>query len=113
MTQDRPSTRTLTYHDPSRCFDGTPYEAAGAAAEQASNVIKLAQLAVADTNIQARNAWMQRNLDSGKDADGASWDDDPQAKAIRAALESLTEAARKLVVIRAAASYDPKAPLPR
>ena len=113
MTQDRPSTRTITYHDPSRCFDGTPYEAAGAAAEQAGNVITLAQLAVSDTNIQARNAWMQRNLDNGLPANGEGWDDDPQAKALDAALESLTQAARKMKVIRAAASYDPKAPVPR
>ena len=113
MTQDRPSTRTITYHDPSRCFDGTPYEAAGAAAEQAGNVITLAQLAVSDTNIQARNAWMQRNLDNGLPANGEGWDDDPQAKALEAALESLTQAARKMKVIRAAASYDPKAPVPR
>lgn len=113
MTKERPSTRTITYHDPSRCFDGSPYDAAGAAAEQAGNVITLAQLAVNDTNIQARNAWMQRNLDSGLPANGEGWDDDPQAKALREALASLVEAARKMKIIRVAASYDPKAPLPK
>lgn len=110
---DRPSTQVLTYHDPSRCFDGTPYEAAGAAAEQASNVITLAQLAVADTNIQARNAWMQRNLDNKLPANGEGWEDDPQYRAIQAAAESLILAATKMRAIRVSASYDPKAPLPK
>ncbi len=110
---DRPSTQVLTYHDPSRCFDGTPYEAAGAAAEQAGNVITLAQLAVADTNIQARNAWMQRNLDSGLPPNGAEWENDPQAKSIAAAGDALIAVARRMKAIRVAASYDPKAPLPR
>lgn len=113
MPQERPSTTTLTYHDPSRCFDGTPYEAAGAAAEQAGNVILLAQLAVADTNIQARNAWMQRNLDKKLPANGEGWEDDPQAKALQNVLDDLITGHRKLKAIRAAASYDPKAPLPR
>lgn len=110
---DRPSTRTFTYHDPSRCFEGTPYEAAGAAAEQATNVITLAQLAIQDTNIQARNAWMQRNLDTGGEPRGSEWESDPQYKAVTDALEALIVAAKKMKTLRAAASYDPKAPMPK
>lgn len=110
---DRPSTQTFTYHDPSRCFDGTPYDAAGAAAEQAGIVLSLATLAVNDTNIQARNAFMQRNLDTGEDPQGSEWEDSLQAKTLREALDAIELAARKLRAIRVAASYDPKAPLPR
>lgn len=76
-------------------------------------MIELAILAVNDVNIQARNAFMQRNLDAGDDPRGSEWEDDIQSKAVRDALEALQVAAKKMRAVRVASSYDPKAPMPR
>ena len=110
MPHEKTSTTTFTYYDPSRCFDGTPYEAAGQAAAQALEVIALALRATQDTAIQARNSWMQSNIDRGGDPDGSEWEDSPQARVIERVVASLDEAGRLLRATQRSASYDPKNP---
>ena len=110
MAEDRQSVTTFTYYDPSRCFEGDPFEAARRAAQQAEDALRLAERAVEDTNTQARNAWMQRNLEAGDSPRASDWEDSPEAKRIASVVEQLDSLGRTLRGIRAAASYNPKSP---
>ncbi len=107
------STVVFTYHDPSRTFDGTPFEAAGQAVQQTQAVLKLAQRAVYDAEIQVRNAFLQRNLENGGDPKVDEWDGSPEAillAQLASVLEKLQVRARYLYQ---AATFDPNAPLPK
>jgi hypothetical protein len=104
------SSFSFTYHDPSKNFDGTPYEAAGKAVIQVDNVMKLLQKALYDTNIQARNAYMQRNLDTGKDPNAAGWEHAPEAKLLNGLIETTGKIRKRLPALLRAISYDPKNP---
>ena len=112
------STTTFTYYDPSRYFDGTPYEAAGKAVDQTRAVLWLLDRALSDTSVQVRNAYMSRRLDTGEDDPGAiQWEDSPEARALRlidskigGVSEALAELELKLKAVQMAASYDPKHP---
>lgn len=106
----KPSSITYTYHDPSRTFDGTPYEAAQKAVVQTSQVVKLLQRAVADTTIQVRNAHMQRSLDTGGDPDAEGWEDSAQKRLLVGFSNSLNHMYIRLGTLHKAAGYDPKNP---
>jgi hypothetical protein len=106
----RPSTITYTYHDPSRTFDGTPYEAAGLAIDQATSVAKLLQRALRDTHVQVRNAHMQRNLDLGGQPDADPWDNSAQKRLLDSFASQTTDIHHRLRMLRKAAVYDPKNP---
>lgn len=111
--EKKPSTTTFTYHDPGRNFDGDPYEAAGKAVVQVTNVLKLVTVALHDTRIQVRNAYLQRNLEQSEDPNAQAWEDSPEAKTFDA-LESVVEKMqKKLTALHRAATYDPSAPLPK
>lgn len=110
MAEDKQSVTNFTYFDPSRSFSGDPFEAAGKAAQQAEDVLRLTERAVSDTNIQARNAWMQRNLEAGDNPRAEDWENSPEAKRIASVVEQLASVGKTLRGIGAAARYNPKAP---
>src|SRR5688572_1444099 len=104
------SSFSFAYHDPSKNFDGTPYEAAGKAVIQVDNVMRLLQKALYDTNIQARNAYMQRNLDTGKDPNAQGWENAPEAKLPNGLIQTTGKNRNKLPALLRAISHDPKNP---
>lgn len=104
------STFTFTYHDPSRSFDGTPYEASARAVLQVDAVAKLLQRAIIDANTQARNAYMQRNLDLGGEPNAEGWTEAAEARILAAQLEGVTKLRKKLPALMRATAYDPKNP---
>jgi hypothetical protein len=106
----RPSTITYTYHDPSRTFDGTPYEAAGLAIDQASAVAKLFQRALRDTAIQVRNAHLQRDLDLGDAPNAEAWETSAQKRLLDSFSSQTSEIQARMKLLRRAAAYDPKNP---
>lgn len=106
----KPSTINFSYHDPSRTFDGTPYEAAGASVEQTGNVVKLLRRAIADTAIQVRNAYMQRNLDTTGETGIENWDNSPENKMLRQFVTATAAMAKKLAALHRATTYDPQHP---
>lgn len=109
MTEKK-STTTFTYHDPGRTFDGTPYEAAGKSVEQTHRVINLTKKAIYDTHIQARNSFMQRNLDLGDKPRGGEYEDSPEYKLLITLNASLDAMQKKLGALHRAVTYDPKNP---
>lgn len=112
------TTTTFQYLDPSRHFDGTPYEAAARSVEQARQLMLLLAIGLRDANTQARNAYMSRNLDTGQEDPGAiQWDEEAQARALAHVVNQVTrmESAlvalhNKLKAVEKAAAYDPKHP---
>jgi hypothetical protein len=110
MSDKTKSSITFTYHDPSKTFDGTPYEAAGKSVIQVDGVLKLLQKALIDTNVQARNAYMQRNLDLGEDANATGWENAPEAKVIAGLIQNTSKVRKRLPAILRAVSYDPNNP---
>lgn len=118
IPEPKQSTTTFTYHDPSRNFEGTPYEAASKSVVQTRNVLRLMARALSDTKIQARNAYMSRRLDTGHETAGAiHWPEAAEAGALehvehRLALieNELLALDKKLKAITMAVSYDPKHP---
>lgn len=109
MTEKK-STTTFTYHDPGRTFDGSPYEAAGLSVEQTHRVMNLTKKAIFDTHIQARNAFMQRNLDLGGKPRGGEYEDSAEYKLLVALNASVEAAQKKLSALHRAVTYDPKNP---
>lgn len=108
--ENKPSTTTFTYHDPSKNFDGTPYEAAGKAIAQTGNVVRLLQRSLKDTMVQVRNAYMQRNIDLGDDPKAADWSGSGEQKLL-AALMTVTERfLSKLAALHKSATFDPSDP---
>lgn len=104
------SSFTFTYHDPSRNFDGTPYEAAAKAVLQVDAVARLLQRALIDTNTQARNAFMQRNLDLGEEANAQKWVTEPEARILAGQLEVTSKLRKRLPALIRAVGYDPNNP---
>lgn len=104
----------FTVSDP-RSFDGTPYQVAERACNQAAGLILLAAQAVGDADVMARNAELSRVLaaDDGADTDQAvrDWGDSHQGSRLAGVLEALDEAARTVQVVGKAAAFDPKARL--
>lgn len=107
---EKKSSVVFTYHDPGRTFDGTPYQAAAKSASQAANVLRLLEKALKDTNIQARNAWMQRQLDVTGEPNAKQYESSPEFKLITAALESSVSLKKRLAALEQAVGYDPAAP---
>lgn len=107
------STVTFTYHDPNRTFKGTPYEAAGQAVTQSSNVLKLFLRSISDTDTQVRNAYMQRSLDLHGEPDAAGYEDSGEAKMLASFVETTKGMQKRLTALHRAASYDPSAPMPK
>jgi len=106
----KPSTVNFTYHDPSRTFDGTPYEASGKAVEQTANVVKLLRRAIADTLIQVRNAYMQRNLETTGETGIEKWENSPEYKLLKQFIIATAAMTKKLAALHRATTYDPSHP---
>lgn len=102
-------TTTFQYTDP-REFEGSPFDAARGAAEQAESLIKLAKSSVADTFIIARVAELQRQQDAGNDLSVAMFDDSPIGKRLRTVESDLGELSTLLARLAGAVSYDPMNP---
>lgn len=108
MPEDtRKSTIQFTYNDPGRTFDGTPYEASGKAVVQTSNVLKLLHRSILDTIIQARNAYMQRNLDLTGDVGIDKWEDSAEYKMLSSFLTTIERMQTRLSALYRATTYDP------
>lgn len=105
------SSTTFVYHDPGRTFDGSPYEASGKSVIQMINLLKLLRRAINDTEVQVRNAYMQRNLDTVGDPDAAGWETAAETRILTGFLDSVELMTKKLNALHKATTYDPtKAP---
>ncbi len=109
QTKPTKSSYTLTYHDPSRTFDGTPYQASGKSILQVDQILRLLQRGLIDTNTQARNAFMQRNIDAGQEPQVENWAAAPEARILMDALNGATNLRKRLPALMRAVSYDPNA----
>lgn len=107
---EKQSTTVFTYHDPGRTFDGTPYQAAAKAVTQAANVLKLYEKALKDANIQARNAFMQRQLDLVGKPNVDSYIESPEYKLILGFIAAASEMQKRLTALHKAVGYDPGNP---
>lgn len=101
---------TVTYRNPSEDseFDGTPYEAAEKSLEQVSDILVLALQAATAAEIQARNAFMQRRLDTGHPPDAEAWNWSAERKRLIGADEQLSACSTLYRALGKAAGYDPK-----
>lgn len=106
MTHD---TQTIIVADP-RTFDGNPYEVAYRACHQAAAIAGILQKSIADAEVMARNAEMERNLIDSEDPRAADWDDSPQGKRFAELSGHAQRSAQVLETLARAASYDPKHP---
>lgn len=112
MTKD--GTATFAVVDP-RSFDGSPYQVAQRACNQAAGLILLAVQAIEDADVMCRNAELSRVMasDDTADTDQAvkDWQDSPQGRRLLEAQEGLREAAKNLHLVGKAAAFDPKSRL--
>lgn len=116
MTQENKADKSsivFTYHDPGRTFDGSPFEAAGQSVQQSAAVLKLAQRAIYDTEIQVRNAYLQRNLENGGDPKAGEWENSPEAKLLGQLASVLDKLQVRLRALHQAATFDPSEPIPK
>lgn len=100
---------TYVYTDP-RYFDGDPFEVADKAAAQASAAVELSARAVADADVMARNAELERQLYAGDDPDAKGWPASAQGRRFRALAGALASHVRELSTLRKAAGYNPRKP---
>lgn len=104
------NTRTFTLTDP-RDFDGSPYQAAERAVQQAGALALLLAEAIEDAGILARNAEMERTFSTDavlRDV-AAGWLDSPQGRRYSDLVERTDKITRDLALLRRAAAYDPTA----
>lgn len=104
-------TRTFTVADPRTFEDGTPYEVAARAGQQALAVLVILQDVVEGADLMARNAYMSRRLDEGEEsAGGDQWRATAEGRRWAALDVALADAKTSLTALTRAASYDPKHP---
>lgn len=106
MTHD-PTEFVIT--DP-RTFEGDPYEVAERAAAQVEALLSLTIGAIAPAELMARNAWMQRRIDTSEAPEGTEWPESPEGKRwarLKAALAAERPGAKGL---KLAAGFNPKRP---
>lgn len=101
--------RTYEYIDPRR-LDGTPYQVAAAAFEQAAAVGELYATALDDSFVFARIAQMERECENDGTPDGAAFPASPLGARIVVLQRAFVELQRALTVVSKAATYDPKNP---
>lgn len=112
MTNREPNTRTFALTDP-RDFDGSPYQAAERAVQQAGALALLLVEAIEDAEVLARNAEMERTFSTDDDLAeiATGWPDSPQGRAWAGALSRAKLVVPELSSLRRAAAYDPNAPI--
>lgn len=95
-----------------RQMDGTPYQVAERAIRQVADAAHRLSAALDAADVMARNAELERQAAIDPDTDlkqvAAGWPTSPQGRKLREADEALTQAAAKLELLAAAASWDPK-----
>lgn len=101
--------RQFTIADP-KLFDGNPFEVAERAVAQLEGVIDLARQLAPTAELMARNAEMTRRMDLDGQPEGDRWAETPQGRQWHALREELQRVDRRLMAMKAAASYDPKHP---
>lgn len=104
-------TDTIIYTDP-RTIDGDPFEVAAAAVRQAQETIKLAKRALADAELMARNAELERQLLAGDEPSPLGWPESAQGAAYARARHELSVMLPRLRTMEKAASYNPRKPIP-
>lgn len=107
MTQQREQHFVIT--DP-RDFDGNPFEVTERAIKQIEAIVGLAQTAIPCAELMARNAEMTRRIDLGGEPEGDRWAGEPQGRQWAALRDELTAIRRRLRIMKAASTYDPKHP---
>lgn len=100
---------TYVYTDP-RYFEGDPFEVADKATAQAAAALELSDRAVADADVMARNAELERHLYAGNDPDAVGWPASPQGRRFRALRGEIAQHLRELATLRRAASFNPRRP---
>ena len=107
------TTQIFAVSDPKE-FDGNPNEVAGRACQQASGVARVLAKAIKDAEPMVQNSQLTRNLqETPKDARAAEWSSTLLAQKLRAAAELAEDLERTMAQLAQAASFDPKAPLPK
>lgn len=105
-------TKTFAIVDP-RSFDGDPFEVGERSCEQVAAMIRLTLWCVEGANIMARNAEMERTLMEGDDAKAPDWEGSVQGRQWQAVKETLEKLEGTTKVLSKAASFNPKARIPR
>lgn len=62
--------------------------------------------------IQARNAFLQRNLENDGDPRAGDWDDSPEGKLIASLHAALEKMRKRLNALHRSVTFDPNAPIP-
>lgn len=105
-----PETQTThTYTDP-RYLDGDPFEVAAKAVRQATDAAALLQRALADANVMARNAEMERQLYRGEEPNAADWPESPQGIRLAEAERAAVQVRAQLQVLERAVGFNPRHP---
>lgn len=112
MTNREPNTRTFALTDP-RDFDGSPYQAAERAVQQAGALALLLVEAIEDAEVLARNAEMERTFSTDYDLPevAAGWPRSAQGARYATAKVRGEQIVRDLSLLRRAAAFDPNAPI--
>lgn len=103
------SQTTITYTDP-RYFEGDPFEVADKAVAQAVAAAELSQRALADAEVMARNAELERQLYASGECDADTWPVGPQGRQYDALSKLLGELQSRLGLLRRAAAFNPRHP---
>lgn len=105
---DRQRRLDLVVVDP-RTFDGNCFQVAERAALQAQAIIDIAIQSIADAEVMARNAYMERNLLAGNDPDAAGWEATTEAQHWKLRAEAARDLSKRLGYLAMSAGFDPKA----
>lgn len=101
--------QTYQYIDPRR-LEGSPFEVAAAAFEQAANVGDLLETALDDAYVFARNAEMERQIMAGNEPDGLGFDTTVLGKRLAALRHVIAQTLNSMDAVAKAAVFDPKNP---
>ena len=96
-----------------RTFDGNPYEVAERAVAQAEAIGAIFAQSVDDAAVMARNAEMERQIVRDGEPDAQAFEDGPQGRKFKQTETEIKAINDRLVLLRRAAGFDPKAPLNR
>lgn len=102
----------FTVTDP-RTLDGDPFEVAGMSIAQAKGLLALLRESLLAARVMARNAEMERQLLATGTCDAAAFEETAQASQLDAIVALLNDSERKLTALEAAASYNPRARIPK
>lgn len=104
--------KTFTIADP-RTFEGDAFEVADRAVAQAEAVARLLGQMLPKVTLMTRNAELERAIISGDDLPetASGYPESPQGKLIERIEDKTASVYKSLGALRAAAGYNPKAPI--